>query len=146
MRDTTPFPDWDLDFSYGKEGEERAEAIIQGMISGTTEVKRDRKFHNTGNIYVEYECLRADGWSQSGIRTSQADNWTFILGNSNIAISVQTEDLKLLFDYYYGILPRVCPNGSHPTKGVAIPVEAIIHYAETGQIGLNEKYNQRQQP
>lgn len=135
------FPQWDVDFSYGKEGEQTVIDIIDGMTTGKTEVKRDSVYPKTGNVYVEYECLRQGEYQNSGIRSTEADVWTFVLGDSDICISIKTSHLQKLFNHYYELgLRHQCRKGSHPTQGVAIPVEAIIHYAQTGNIGLNSKY------
>ena len=43
--------DFDLDFAYGREAELLVEDILTGGL--TVEVKRDRRWVETGNIYIE---------------------------------------------------------------------------------------------
>lgn len=70
---------FDLDFSYGKEGENLVEELLGG--GRTVEVKRDRKWHQTGNLYIEVECwyLKSQSWEPSGLSVTKADYWAFVL-------------------------------------------------------------------
>jgi hypothetical protein len=71
--------DFDLDLSFGQEGE----SLVQELLTGghTVEVKRDRKWKSTGNVYVETECFynRTNSWGPSGINVTKADYWAFVL-------------------------------------------------------------------
>ncbi len=75
----TKLSDFDLDLSYGKQGEE----LVQDLLTGgkTVEVKRDRKWKNTGNLYIETECWfnESKSWQPSGLSISKADYWAFVL-------------------------------------------------------------------
>ena len=48
---------WDLDFRAGLAGESKVADLLS---LDTLEVKTDRRWHQTGNIYIETEC-----WIQS---------------------------------------------------------------------------------
>lgn len=74
--------DFDLDFSYGSEGEQLVNALLTG--GKTVEVKRDRKWVETGNIYIEYECWynNTQSWELSGLSVSKAAYWAFVLQES----------------------------------------------------------------
>ena len=77
---------FDLDFGYGKAGENLVEELLtQGK---TVEVKRDRKWHMTGNLYVEVECWyqRSQSWEPSGLMASEADYWAFVLEHGVIMV------------------------------------------------------------
>ena len=82
----TNLSDFDLDFSYGKEGENLVEALLGG--GKTVEVKRDRKWHNTGNLYIETECwyLKSNSWEPSGLSVSKADYWAFVIERGVILV------------------------------------------------------------
>ena len=70
---------FDLDFSYGREGEKLVEQLLTN--GKTVEVKRDRKWHKTNNVYIEVECwyLKSQSWEPSGLSVTQADYWAFVL-------------------------------------------------------------------
>jgi len=78
--------DFDLDFSYGHEGEQLVEQLLTN--GKTVEVKRDRKWHSTGNVYVEVECWyrRSESWEPSGVMVSKADYWAFVLEHAVLMI------------------------------------------------------------
>ena len=123
-------PRFDIDNRYGHDGERLVGDVIQGMVTGCTEVKRDGMFHKTGNLYVEYECHRRDGWHKSGIATTEADAWAFVLGESNVVICIATSVLKeIARDRYRQGHTAEETNGSHPTRGVLIPAALIVEHA-----------------
>ena len=70
---------FDLDFGYGKGGENLVEELL--TKGKTVEVKRDRKWNITNNLYVEVECWyqRSQSWEPSGLMASEADYWAFVL-------------------------------------------------------------------
>lgn len=127
-------PRFDIDLTYGREGEVAVLDIIEGIKSSKTEVKRDAVFHKTGNIYVEYACKINGQWFESGIRTTSAEYWVFVLGNSGVMVTIQIDKLKdLAKNYYYWCGSVEEKDGSHPTKGIVIPVTAIIQQAQKWQ-------------
>ncbi len=51
----TTLSSFDLDFSFGKEGEQLvSDLLTEGK---RIEVKRDRKWNVTGNVYIETDCF-----------------------------------------------------------------------------------------
>jgi hypothetical protein len=83
---------FDLDFEYGQYGEQLVEELLTG--GKTIEVKRDRKWKDTGNLYVETECyfVKRNGWFPSGINVTEAAYWAFVLEDS--VLMVPTDALK----------------------------------------------------
>jgi hypothetical protein len=77
---------FDLDFGYGKYGEDLVKELL--TKGKTVEVKRDRKWHMTGNLYVEVECWyqRSQSWEPSGLMASEADYWAFVLEQGVIMV------------------------------------------------------------
>ena len=45
---------WDIDLRYGKIGEQYVENLLTNVE--TVEVKRDKRWIETGNIYIETQC------------------------------------------------------------------------------------------
>jgi len=82
--------DWDIDFRYGQHGEQMVKDLL---TIETVEVKRDRRWKETGNLFIETECFYVnDGVAKrSGILTSKASHWAFVL--EDITLIVSREDL-----------------------------------------------------
>lgn len=120
-------PNWDIDSKRGHQAELWIKSIRSAISDGSIEVKRDERAFSTGNIYVEYQCLRKGKYRPSGLATSKATTWVFVLNNENLAIIISKEYLKKLGRkaYKLGKL-RECRGGSHPTKGVVIPLKWLI--------------------
>ena len=78
--------EWDL--KVGQIAEQHLAAILE---DAKIEVKRDMMAQRTGKVFVEYECR----FNPSGIATSTADFWAFILNGQRI-ILIATGDLKRL--------------------------------------------------
>lgn len=70
---------FDLDFSYGRKGEQLVEDLLTD--GKRVEVKRDRKWHLTGNVYIETECFftKNNEWAPSGLAVTEAEYWAFVL-------------------------------------------------------------------
>ena len=78
--------DFDLDYRFGAAGE----SLVNELLTGgkTVEVKRDRKWHVTGNLYLEVDCWYrgTESWKPSGIMVSKADYWAFVLKSSVLLV------------------------------------------------------------
>ena len=118
------FSDWDIDFSNGKYGEHLVEGLLKDILTGTIEVKRDMKWVQTGNIYIETDCYynTSGQWEKSGLSTTKASHWAFVL--ENMIIIIPTEDLRIIVEAEgHPISTDIEPN---PTKGFLIKVEHIV--------------------
>lgn len=126
-------PEFDIDLRYGRKGEELVRDFLVGMLGEepgrlTVEVKTDAKYLDTQRIYIEYQCKRRDGWHNSGILDSKADYWTFVIGET-VVIGIPTPVLRRIYDR--ALDPKLKylkeeKSGSHPTKGVAIPLHHFL--------------------
>ena len=78
--------DFDLDYSFGLEGENLVNELLTG--GKTVEVKRDRKWWDTGNIFIEVQCWynATMSWEDSGLAVSKADYWAFVLESGVIIV------------------------------------------------------------
>jgi hypothetical protein len=117
-------PDFDIDLRYGADGERLVAAFLQGLLDGTVEVKNDGKAVDTARVYIEGECRRRDGWQPSGIMASKASYYALVIGEA-VVIGIPTAMLQAC--YHKALAPalhmaREEKDGSHPTRGVAIPV------------------------
>lgn len=126
-------PDFDIDLRHGKRGEKLVASFLEGLVTGTVEVKSDRQAHMTGNLWIEYECQRRDGWHDSGIRTSKADYWALVLAET-VIVAIPTPVLRAIVERGYqfrfsdGKFPYLSEetDGSHPTRGVKIPLPHFL--------------------
>ena len=113
---------FDLDFGYGKYGEDLVKELL--TKGKTVEVKRDRKWHTTGNLYVEVECWyqRSQSWEPSGLMASEADYWAFVLEESTLI--VPTNALRYAVkEFGREITCNIPPNLS---KGFLITVDDLM--------------------
>lgn len=115
--------DFDLDLSVGHEGE----ALVQELLTGgqTVEVKRDLRWKETGNVYIETVCWshNKSEWYPSGLSTSKAAYWAFVL-EMNVFL-VPTDLLKqTVATRGRAINCNIQPN---PSKGYLIKIEDILN-------------------
>lgn len=123
-------PNFDIDYAVGLQGELYVASIADTIAAGNgdIEIKTDEKALQTRRVFVEYRCLRFGKWEPSGIATTTAQLWAFVIGTDTVLIT-PTERLKRLARHYYDkneFFRKGCSEGSHPTKGVVIPLENII--------------------
>jgi len=118
----TTLSSFDLDLGFGHEGESLVEELLTG--GKTIEVKRDRRWSETGNIYIEVECFfqRSNSWEPSGLSVTEASYWAFVLEQS--VFMVPTHILKLVVEQYgRKISCAIPPNES---RGYLIRVEDLL--------------------
>jgi multimeric flavodoxin WrbA len=86
---------FDLDFSYGRKGEQLVEELL--TEGKRIEVKRDRKWHLTGNVYIEVECFftKNNEWAPSGLAVTEAEYWAFVLKRQSLCYQPQCFGLQL---------------------------------------------------
>lgn len=127
------YSDFDLDFANGRAGEELVEALLTG--GKTVEVKRDMKWQDTGNLYIEYTCYyqKSQSWEWSGIMVTKADYWAFVLGTG--VLLVPTDLLKGVCMASKRVAEtRIPPN---PSKGYLITVDDLILAMKAGNADVN---------
>ena len=78
---------FDIDMEYGRRGEN---TLLDILETKRIEVKTDRMAHITGNIAVEYRYRGRP----SGIATTEADYWAFLLYDMTTIIMIPTDKLK----------------------------------------------------
>jgi len=119
---TPEMSDFDLDFSYGHEGEQLVNDILTGGL--TVEVKRDRRWVQTGNIYIEtaFYSRATHNWVESGLMKTKADRWAFVL--EQLVIIATTNDLKEAINRYGR--PISNEKEPNPSKGFLITVDDIM--------------------
>ena len=118
--------DWDLDLRFGQEGEVAANALLTAPIE-TVEVKRDRRWKDTGNLYIETECWSdvPAGWYPSGITVSKATHWSFVL--EDMLLTMPTKKIKLAVKTYG--MPKEMNRPEYSTRGYLITVDNLLRVA-----------------
>jgi hypothetical protein len=114
-------PEWDRDYRRGQQGELFLDEIVRGMRDGTVEVKTDDRAVDTGNLYIETECLRQGEYKPSGLATTKAQVWLFVVGG--FSITVPTVHLRR---WEQRSRKASCDVGSHPTRGFVLPLNQLI--------------------
>lgn len=115
--------DWDIDLRYGLD----AEGSVRRVLTiETVEVKSDRRWKLTGNIYIETACYHVNEgeFKRSGIATSKATHWAFVL--EDLTVIVTKEDLIDTLNAY-GI-KTACQIEPNPSKGYLITVESLLKW------------------
>jgi hypothetical protein len=90
-------PDFDVDFSRGKVGEDLLNTFLADLKGKTIEVKTDYRVTETGNLYIEtwqYHKEDASDKTQSGINISKADYYCFASPDATGFIMIKTDSLK----------------------------------------------------
>lgn len=111
--------DFKYDLEVGQVEEERLAHLLSG---GKIEVKRDFIAHKTGNVFVEYESRGAP----SGISTTQADYWAFVLEYETVVI-IPSNRLKQKCRTAFKEGRTASGGDSDTSKGVLLPVTELTN-------------------
>ena len=124
-------PDFDIDYEVGRTAELWVSDLRAGLQNASVEVKHDTKAMKTGNLYLEYECLRQGKWMPSGIAASKALYWVFVVEHPHKAIVLSSEFLHKALERQLQIpaMRREEKDGSHPTRGVLLPLVWLMRPA-----------------
>jgi hypothetical protein len=120
--------DFDIDFSNGKAGED---SIAHTLNISTVEVKRDLKWFDTNNLFIEYECfnITQGEYIPSGLKTTKATHYTFVLGDTFVGIP--TQQLKDLINkkFHNGTLRDVdCYIPPNQSRGYLVTIQDILEF------------------
>ena len=109
------------DLEFGEQGEDWLNELLRD--GKKVEVKTDRMAHITGNIYVEvYSRGKA-----SGISTTQANYWIFIIQENDYALIINVEKLKDICRVIFQINGFTKGGDADSSQGILIPIKTIIN-------------------
>jgi hypothetical protein len=114
---------WDLDLRAGLSGESKVADLLS---LDTVEVKTDRRWWETGNVYIETECWyqSSQSWEPSGIRVTQATHWAFVLEDT--VLIVPTDRLKeAVWSQGRPITCNIPPN---PSRGYLVTPSSFMEH------------------
>ena len=105
------------DFRHDLEIGQLAEKALADIIENkTVEVKNDLKALDTGNLFVEYFSRG----KPSGICTTQADYWCFVI--DDIYILIATEKLKEMLRPLYKTKSDIKGGDNNTSHGILLPI------------------------
>lgn len=115
--------DFRFDLKFGQEGEKSVQNVL---TIETVEVKRDAKWFDTGNLYIETECyhLSTGKYEPSGLTTTEASHWAFSL--DDLTVIVPTEILRAVVKNTGRTI--VCNIQPNPSKGYLITLGNISEH------------------
>lgn len=119
---------WDLDYRAGLEGESKVADLLH---LDTVEVKTDKKWVKTGNLYIETECYyqNEQAWKPSGIRVSQATHWGFVLEDSVLIVPL----FRLKEVIWEVGRPITCDIQPNPSRGYLVTPAVILEHMRTAR-------------
>lgn len=133
-------PDFDLDRAVGEQGELFVSSIAAALSAGTVEVKYEQAASKYGNVYIEFSCRRGGEYVPSGIDTTGADLWAWVLGKNEpqIAVLVPVALARAVKERAVreGAI-RTTIRGSHPTNGAIVSLASLLRWllAEADALG-----------
>ncbi len=119
---------WDLDLRAGLTGESKVADLLS---LDTVEVKTDRRWRETGNLYIETECyyVKSNSWEASGMAISKATHWAFVLEDSVVIIPLFRLK-EAIYELGRSITCNIPPN---PSRGYLINVGSLIEHIRTAK-------------
>jgi len=135
---------WDLDYRDGILGEKK---IADLLSMDTVEVKTDRRWKYTGNLYIETECYykTTDTWEKSGINVSKATHWAFVLEDSVLIVPTY----RLREAIHDNPRPITCNIPPNPSRGTLITAGTLIEHiraAKEKEIAAHDSYESWSDP
>lgn len=123
------YPNFDLDYADGKQGELFAADLRSALEGDRVQVKTDRGFIETGNIYVERACnYPGRGWTRTGIADPDASPlWIYVLRDTGLALVADIATLRRLADDSRFSRHAEERDGGHPTKGSVVRLRSVFH-------------------
>ena len=131
---------WDLDLRAGLTGESKVADLLS---LDTVEVKTDRRWHETGNVYIETECyyVNDDAWKPSGVRVSKATHWAFVLEDSVLIVPLHRLK-EAIWELGKPITCNIPPN---PSRGYLIKPVVLLEHIRTARAREIAEHNDHEE-
>lgn len=119
---------WDLDLRAGELGESKVADLLS---LDTVEVKTDRRWRQTSNLYIETECyyVADNAWKPSGIRVSKATHWAFVLEDTVLIVPLYRL-MEAVYELGRSITCNIPPN---PSRGYLITPAVLLEHIRTAR-------------
>ena len=120
-------PDFDMDLKTGEQGE----ALVRAGLTGTVEVKTDRRVAETGNLYIElWQFSNPDQSDKrpSGLSTTKAEFWATATTKGTGFLIVKTDQLKSLIKAkrYTQTSQPIANSKTNGSIGVLVPLKDLL--------------------
>lgn len=131
MREISPNrnePRFDLDLPYGKQGELQISEFLDWIATGNGRVEVKRKRYLDHRLYVETHCDkgRTGTYRPSGITTTTAHVWVFVIGDTGIHVAIPIDLLRFMLSDPSS-RPREERDGDCPTRGMLIDFCVVLY-------------------
>lgn len=122
---------FDIANAYGQQGEAWVTDVLHHLATGAGAVEVKRKSRQDATFYVEIEALRGGEWQPSGLSTTLATVWFFVVNDTGCAAVFTTERLKdaVRRAHARGRHRTVTESATQPTRGFLLSWGDIL--AET---------------
>lgn len=125
-------PRWDLDFETGEQGQLFVVRAIDAIRDGSAEIKTDERALQTRNVYLEYQCQYRGEWKLTGIAATEAELWCHVIGEIIIIAPTRRVRDVARYELQWKSRRKELTRGSHPTKGVCIPLREFVELLALG--------------
>ena len=122
---------WDITAPFGFEGE-AVVADLLALPANGREVEVKHKSFADSLFYVEIECRYRSGWGPSGISTTEARYWAFLVADTGVAVLIPTTRIEAAVQLAKArrlALRPGAPDGDHPTRGYLVPFQFFVEQA-----------------
>lgn len=126
-------PAFDFDLAYGEDGERRAASVLGWLLDGDARVEVKTKRRTDDWLYVETEQDPGGTgtlWRPSGIATTEAPHWAYVVAETGILIVVPARALRWSVTNGVG-RDKECRDGDNPTRGQLLRFARILQDVPT---------------
>lgn len=126
-----PEPRWDRTYAYGTQGECIIDDTIQGLANGQLAREDKRKTYLDANLYIEIEQnpMACGRWRDSGLRTTEADMWCYLIHDTGAVFILPVPMLRRAVAKAERLHTKLTEvKGENPTRGYLLPVDTIIRW------------------
>lgn len=113
---------FDLDLEYGQQGENHVLSLLNGAKK--VEVKTDKFAHYTQRLSIEYKYKG----KPSGISTTEADYWAFLIPQTQTVIFIPTAKLKEMCKLCYKMNHKTDGGDHHASWLIHVPLWMVVQY------------------
>lgn len=115
-------PRWDIDLDYGSEGEQLVRNVL-GLSNAHVEVKHKRYTDDIFYVETAHDPGRQDAYKSSGINTTQAEYWAYVIAETGVVVLMPTGRLKQAARNS----PRAAEtDGDCPTRGRLVSLMSLL--------------------
>jgi hypothetical protein len=118
---------FDLAFRKGRAGEMLVGDYVEGIAAGDIEVKRKSLIDLVFFIETACDKGRHHNYQPSGITTTTADVWAFVIADTGIAVLVPTDHVRMMLDHVTTRDADGADDDSCPTRGKLINLGALLY-------------------